>query len=264
MSDSKRLRISIWDDPRLRAFGEALRSDLTEVSFDTREAGSHRLSAGLVDMALMPTNVAVDLSEDFDPLPAVAYSGWATPHATISLREGFQGQPGSLHCADPTAIEAQVARIVLQEHYSISVDLVPLAGPASESDADAILAFDEPAPNDGGLTLDLGQEWYELTNYPMVWGLFVMRAGELDADVVRILREAAASVESADHLDGTVPGEDGMGLPRFRFDDIVTASLTELCRHLYFYGVTSELREVTPAKVAETADIGNDTRDPML
>jgi hypothetical protein len=264
MSDSKRLRISIWDDPRLQAFGEALKSDQTEVSFDTREVGSKRLGAGLVDMALMPSNEAIDLSEDFDVLPAVAYSAWSTPHAVVSLREGFQGQPESLFCADPKALEAQVARIVLQEHYSIVLDLKPLNGPAAASDEDAILAFDEPAPNDGGLLLDLGQEWYELTNYPMVWGLFVMRAGELDAGVIRILREAAASVESADHLDGTVPGEDGMGLPRFRFDDIVTASLTELCGHLYFYGVTSELQEVLPAKVAETADIGNDTRDPML
>lgn len=264
MSDTKRLRISIWDDPRLRAFGEALRSDQTEVSFDSREAGSTRLSAGLVDMALMPSNVAIDMSEDFDVLPAVAYSAWSTPHATISLREGFQGRPKSLYCVDPKAIEALVARVVLQEHYSIVLDLQPLDGPAAASDEDAILAFDEPVPNDGGLHLDLGQEWYELTNYPMVWGLFVMRAGELDAGVIRILREAAASVESADDLDGTVPGEDGMGLPRFRFDDIVTASLTELCTHLYFYGVTSELREVQPAKVAETADIGNDTRDPIL
>ncbi|MFT4606259.1 MAG: chorismate dehydratase [Rhodothermales bacterium] len=264
MSDSKRLRISIWDDPRLHAFGEALKSDQTEVSFDTREAGGARVGAGLVDVALIPTHRAVELLEDFDVLPAVAYSGWSTPHATISLREGFQGKPETLVCADPTALESQVGRIILQEHYSIAVKLGPLSGPAAASDADAVLAFDEPAPNDGSLTLDLGQEWYELTNYPMVWGLFVMRQGELDADVVRILREAAAAVESADDLDGTVPGEDGMGLPRFRFDDIVTASLTELCRHLYFYGVTEELREIEPAKLSETANIGNDTRDPML
>lgn len=258
------LRISIWDDPRLKAFGEALRSERTDVTFDSREVGGKRLGAGLVDMALIPTDIAVGLSEDFDILPAVAYSGWSTPHAIINLRDGFEGRPDALECADPGALESLVSRVVLQEHYGISVRAQSSEIPARDSQAAAVLAFDEAPPSNEGRNLDLGQEWYELTNYPMVWGLFVMRKGELDADIVRRLREAAAAVESADELDGTDPGEDGMALPRFRFDDIATASLTELCRYLYFYGVTGDIREIEPAKVPEDADIGQDTRDPIL
>ncbi|NNE70544.1 MAG: hypothetical protein HKN29_09315 [Rhodothermales bacterium] len=264
MNDSAILRISIWDDPRLRAFGEALRSDSTEVSFDSREAGEKRLSAGLVDIALLATDIAVGLSEDFDILPAVAYSSWSTPHATINLKDGFESRPEVLECADPKALESLVSKVVLQEHYGISVRPEAASSPANVSAGSAVLAFDVPGPTNDGRNLDLGQEWYELTNYPMVWGLFAMRKGELDAGVIRHLRNAAASVESADHLDGTDPGDDGMGLPRFRFDDIVTASLTELCRYLYFYGVTGDIREIEPAKVPESADIGEDKRDPML
>ena len=263
MSQTK-LRISLWDEPLLRAFARALEGPETEVTVTDRRQSEKRLLAGLADVALVPADRAIAAADDFQILPAVAFGAWNTPRATISLRKGFEGRPEQIYCTDPDALEALVSRVVLREHYGISVSPSPLEGPASRASADAVLAVEEAPPTVGGLLLDLGQEWYELTNYPMIWGLFVVRAGEADANVVRLLRDAAAAVESADDLDGTDPGDDGMALPRFRFDDIATASLTELCGFLYYYGVTSDIEEVRTARLPDDADIGFDGREPLL
>ncbi|MBO6576081.1 MAG: hypothetical protein JJ896_09465 [Rhodothermales bacterium] len=253
------LRISVWDEPQLRAFGKALQGPETDVAFVERDMAEQRLQAGLTDLALVPTHRALAADrDDFELIPAVAYGSWSTPHLAILLPEGFEGQPEHLVTWNPDGLESLVARIVLHEHYGMSVQ------PVLDAHPDQARLQRGGGGSGDALRLDLGEEWYELTNYPMVWGLFMMRAGELDAGTIRVLRAAAASVESSDDLDGTNPGSDGMGLPRFRFDDIATASLTELSTHLYYYGLTSDIEEVRTARIPEGADIGSDQRDPQL
>lgn len=82
--------------------------------------------------------------------------------------------------------------------------------------------------------------------------------------MVALLRDAAAAIETADELDGTDPGADGMGLPRFRLDDVAVASLTEFCTYLYFYGEIKDLQLLEPIEIAEAEDIGEDAREPLL
>ncbi len=259
------LRIELWDDPRLRRFGAALEGDGIEVSFCSREEAETRLRAGLSDLAVLPSDRVLADLEVFDVLPAVAYSSWSTPHVSLSMRDGLAGGAELLECDDPGALESLVARIVLKEHYGAVARVETLAGAATDSDASAVLAIDqEPPTGTSACVLDLGQEWYELTNYPMVWGLFVVRKGEVSGSTVRLLREAAEALETSDHLDGTDPEEAGFSLPRFRFDSIAVASLTELCDYLYYYGITTDVPELKVAHLPENEDTSDDMRNPLL
>jgi chorismate dehydratase len=265
MSTSDLLRIVLWEDSRLHPFGAALGRDYTQVSFCSRVEAETRLLAGLCDLAVLPSDRVLSDLDAYDVLPAVAYSTWSTPHVQLALRDGFSGQPESVQCPDPAALESLIARIVLKEHYGTDARAETLVGPAGKSQAAAVLAVDESPPSSGsGRVLDIGQEWYELTNYPMVWGLFAMRKGEATAASIRLLREAAETLETADHLDGTDPEEDGFGLPRFRLDSVAIASLTELCDYLYYYGVTGDISELALAHIAEDVDTTDDMRDPLL
>ncbi|MFT5144725.1 MAG: chorismate dehydratase [Rhodothermales bacterium] len=265
MKTENMLRISLWDDHRLKALGAALESEETEVVFADRLQCEKRLLSGLTDLAMIPSHRALAAAEDFEVLPAVAYSSWCTPHALISLRGGFAEKADTIQVPDVGSVESLVARVVLKEHYGLSVTVGLLETAAALSDHAAVLAVDEPAPAHDGLVLDLGQEWFELTNYPMVWGLFLMRKGELDARTIRILRDGVSSIETADHLDGTDPGADGLALPRLRLDDLAVASLTELATYLYYYGVTKDIEEVTLGELPEDSFVGDDDgREPLL
>ena len=50
--------------------------------------------------------------------------------------------------------------------------------------------------------------------------------------------------------------------PRFRLDDIATASLTELCDLLFFYKVTDEVPAVAFANVDEEEPVNPEEDDP--
>ena len=142
-----------------------------------------------------------------------------------------------------------MARIVLREHYGMQPSVVVAeAGAGPDPSADGVLrvgslcAVHDPEEVGQGVTLDLGQEWFELTAYPMAWGLFVSRAGESDPRLFLTLREAAAPGE--DQVEESVDDLVSDARLRFRFDDIVTASLTELAELLYFYKVTEDVPEL--------------------
>jgi predicted solute-binding protein len=96
--------------------------------------------------------------------------------------------------------------------------------------------------------LDLGQEWYELSNYPMVWGVFAALKGNATPHLIRGMADAAAIAERLRQEDLTKLDDEtaeffGADL-RFRFDDLATASISELTQYLYFYQGNDEIDEL--------------------
>ena len=211
------------------------------------------LRAGQVDVALVPTlTVASDVGA-FDVLPAIALSTWRYPYAKLVLRRDL-GEPVRTVAVDPAhPQEALLARIVLKEHYGAEPELVPHPGADVEAllgaDADASLVVGPRVPmlQTDRLALDLGQEWYELANYPMVWGVFATPKGEATPEMITALRDAAEAAEAnrAVWMQAQEPPpalhafyQDDL---RIRLDDLAVASLTEWLRFLFFYGVAEEI-----------------------
>ncbi|ARA91727.1 hypothetical protein AWN76_000130 [Rhodothermaceae bacterium RA] len=246
------MKIALWDHPIADPLADGLASASATYGACVRRhpAGDSAdlVRGGQVDLALVPSLAALQDPDAFDVLPAVAVSTWSYPFARIVLRRPL-GEPIREVAFDPAyEQERHVARMVLREHYGLEPVFVPRRDVLGREEDAALLVSDtvEPVPA-GGPVLDLGQEWYELAQYPMAWGLFVARKGTATASMIRALRQAATAAEQAREawLEArALPDEltafyrDSL---RYRLDDLVIASLTEWRHHLYFFGLTEDI-----------------------
>lgn len=124
-------------------------------------------------------------------------------------------------------------------------------------DADAALIVGDEVPymRPESYAMDLGQEWYELANYPMVWGFFAARKGEATPEMMLALRDAAAVAEQTRESAATdVSPElhhfisDDL---RTRFDDLAVASLTEYRQYLFYENVLTDVPDLDPVSFPE-------------
>ncbi len=231
-----------------------------------------QLKTGGTDVALLPTLTVLQHLEEVDVMPGVALSSWDYPFARVLLRDGLSTPVKSLAVEPVDAQEAFLAHLMLSEHYGQITQLVPLDHTSIEvlDTYDAVLVTGNKVPL---LTdapgLDLGQEWYELVNYPMVWGLFAVRKGEAEPLWRRLLLDAVQRVEDQQALwlrAREMPvilhaffSED----LRFRFDDLAVASLTELRDYLFQRGAIEEVADLPIADLPDD-DRDEDTREPLL
>ncbi|HET6567473.1 MAG TPA: MqnA/MqnD/SBP family protein [Rhodothermales bacterium] len=261
------MRLAIWNTPSAEFFLSGITSGAVspdlEIVREPPRVCAALLEQAAVDVALVPTLSAARAPDTFDLLPAVALASWKYPFAQIVLRRGL-GEPIRGVAFDPVyATEALVTRVVLREHYGSETTFKPYPAPSvtqlldAPEDASLIVGNDVPFLQTDRLALDLGQEWYELSNYPMVWGLFAARKGEGTAAMVHTLRAAA---EAADAQRGVwVQAQETSPVLhefyrddlRVRLDDLAVASLTEFCHQLFYIDILDEIPELPFITLAE-------------
>ncbi|MCB0718554.1 MAG: ABC transporter substrate-binding protein [Bacteroidetes bacterium] len=249
--------IALWNLPYSAILSRSLATTFGR-SAQTREVAPEQtlplLLSGAVDIALLPTVAALRHGDDLDVFPGLAVSSWSYPFAKIELPGGLGAIGSRLELPEAASQEAFVASLVLQEHYNIRIGAVP--SPAGGPPGSQRLVVGLNALGSDGL--DLGQEWYELANYPMVWGVLAMRKGEARPSTIQAVVDAAAVAER-------LRQEEAPGLPeeivdffqrdlRFRFDDLATASITELTQYLFFYLGNDEIDELPLVHLPENDD----------
>lgn len=270
--------LAIWNEPPAEFIVSGLASGAVSSPLEVQRAAPREckrlLDAGLVDVALLPTLSVLRDTEGYDVLPAVALSSWSYPYARLVLKAGLS-EPVRHIAFDPQyAQEAFLAHLVLGEHYGARPRFVPYDAPSheellsAEEDAALLVGSDVPTLQTEALSLDLGQEWYELANYPMVWGLFATRKGLATPEMIHALREAAEAAE--EHRAVWVQAQET--LPdlhsfyredlRVRLDDLAVASLTELRQHLFYYDVLDEVPELPLVALQEEDEDEDD--QPLL
>ena len=221
------------------------------------------LRRGDVDVALVPALAVLRTPDDFSVLPGAALSMWELPYSRLVLRDGL-GQPLESVAFDPRDQQGVViAALLLREHYGMRPAFRPLDAPSlgdlDEADAVLLSGADVPTVAVGDrYAVDLGQEYYELLNYPLVWGLFATRSGGATAEHLRLVKAGAAAAEAArgayvaaqERLE-SLRGFYAESL-RFRLDDLATASLTELADLLFEAGVLDEVPTLPVAAFEDT------------
>lgn len=177
------------------------------------------------------------------------------------LNKGLHEAPDTVAYDRRAVQERHIAQIVLQEHYRFAPSFEAHEASSNEEllscEAALLVGSDVPTLSTDRLTLDVGQEWFELAQYPMVWGLLAARRDTLAPEAVQALVQA---VKKADEQRPVwvrareMPESLGVFFReelRVRFDDLVTASLTELKEYLFYYDVLDDLPDLTFAELPE-------------
>ncbi len=254
------MKIAVWKNPVTYPVFKGLSDAFGKSVYSaTREQLTSDLQKGLAQIALMPSDVALANPEEFDIIPAVAVSTWNNPYALLTVGAELGSKTiGIIHGVEGR-LNALVAAVVLKEHYGTEAALNERVSLPDEIASDALISIPldglPGAADVGALTLDLGQEWYELSNYPFVWAVFVTRKGEATPSVITTIRDALIFMDDhradfASQWSKDVEVEDFvLNDLRFRLDDLAVASLTELCDHMFYYGVTPEIQPVVFASL---------------
>lgn len=264
------MRLAIWNYPAagflVSGFTSGAVSSPFEIERHAPEECAARLVRGEVDVALLPTTMALQAYDSIDAVPSVGLVAWSYPYARLEWSGGLHDFPETIAYNRRHAQEQFVARVVLHEHYQIDPDFVaydgvdPRALRENSEEAALLVGPDVPTLQPAQFAMDLGREWYELVNYPMVWGLLVTKRGAADAGVIEPLIANAKAAEA--HRDVWVQAQETPAALnafysedlRLRIDRLAIASLTELRTYLFYYDVLDEIPDVPFAYLDEDED----------
>lgn len=271
------MEIAVWDIPPIELFVAGMESGEHAGHFSVRKRSvqqcEEELRAGVVDVALLPTLSVLQHQKDFDVLPAVAFSTWSYPFARVVLRRDL-GHSIERVAFDPrNQQERLVTEIILREHYRIQPEFVAREFEPEEllrpdEDACLLVGPDVPSMSFDGLVLDVGREWFELSNYPMTWGLFAAQRGTVSSEEIMRVRDAVRASER--QRDVWVRARETsetlhdfyMNDLRFRLDDLSIAGLTEFRQYLFYYDVVDDVREIPFIYLPD--DDQDDEQKPLL
>ena len=254
------MNLAIWDLPPAEFLVSGFTSGAVSNPFDIKryrpEECAARLIEGEADVALLPTTMALQAADSIDVIPSVGLVSWKYPYARLAWSGGLHDFPETIAYDRRVSQERFLARTVLQEHYGREPAFVPYDDRSprdlldTQEDAALLVGNGVPSMQIDAFTMDLGREWYELSNYPMVWGLFVTRRDEATDEIIEALIDSGKAAD--ENRDVWVQAKETLErLGEFYREDLRTgldrlaiASLTEFRKYMFFYDVTDEVPDL--------------------
>jgi chorismate dehydratase len=148
---------------------------------------------------------------------------------------------------DPTyQSEIVLTHIVLSEKHNMKPKFVPLSVSVDDalSKTDAVLTVDRAALSCEGRknTIDIVEEWFDITEMPFVYGFWVTREQALTDEDMNALITATRQVEPPVELNA----HERAYLTNFRYslDDEAIAALNEFYRMAYYHGILKDIPEL--------------------
>jgi predicted solute-binding protein len=252
--------LAIWDYPPAEFLVSGFTSGAVASPFQIKryrpEECAKLLVEGDADVALLPTMLALQASDAIDVIPSVGLISWKYPYARLVWKGGLHDFPETVAYDRRIAQERFVTRVIMQEHYGVEPVFVPYDDRTPQQlldtpeDAALLVGPRVPSMQPEPFTIDIGREWYELVNYPMVWGLFVTQRDAANDEIIESLIASAQSAE--DNRDVWVQAQETTpALNEFYREDLrsgidklAIASLTELRKYLFYYDITDEVPDV--------------------
>ncbi len=180
-------------------------------------------------------------------------SGADSSLSLIVFREGINAVK-TLAAQPISTSEIVLASIIFTEQFGITPSIVPFAGSPRDglAKADAVLCVGNEA---GDLlrtqsTLNLAEEWYELTGLPFVHGVWVTRPDALTEEEVRRIHESAEGAEADPAFE-----ESGV---RFAFGEGEREGVRELFRMAYYHGILPDIPDLNLYRKDDERLKGND------
>lgn len=247
------MRVAVWPVQPARAFAEALLdegvfSEVVEVEpFDMLTALRHEEA----EVGLVPTLDVLRDELDLDLLPGVAFVGERSPNQVLNVVSPLD-QINTVAFDPRYGQEVLLSQIVLKEHYSGKPSFKPVDPTTSAAERLALGDAGLVPPSDtidGAVSLDLGQEWLELTLRPMVWGLMASLPDTIDVPTAIALREAVGQISAPE--EARLQGE---LVYQFSFDGYAQDGLEEFIKHLYYHGTLDEIPDLSFIEIPDEED----------
>jgi predicted solute-binding protein len=254
------LDLAIWNYPPAEYLLSGCTSGAVENPFRIKryrpEVCAAKIVEDEVDVALLPTMLALQAQEALDVIPSVGLVAWKYPYARLVWKGGLHDMPHTIAYNRRVAQERFVTRVIMHEHYKTEPTFVPYDDRSpmelldTEEDAALMVGPNVPSLQPQPFTIDIGREWYELANYPMVWGLFVTRRDRATDDLIETLIDSAKAAD--ENRDVWVQAQEtSQVLNEFYREDLRTgldklaiASLTEFRKYLFYYDVTDDIPDL--------------------
>ena len=252
--------LAIWNYPAAEFLLSGATSGAVDNPFRIKrhrpEVCAAKIVEDEVDVALLPTMLALQAQEALDVIPSVGLVAWKYPYARLVWNGGLHEMPQTIAYDRRVAQERFVTRVIMHEHYKADPTFVPYDDRSAralldtEEDAALMVGPNVPSLQPEPFTIDIGREWYELSNYPMVWGLFVTQRDRADDDLIEALIDSATAAD--ENRDVWVQAQETSEILnefyredlRTGIDKLAVASLTELRKYLFYYDVTDDIPDL--------------------
>lgn len=193
---------------------------------------------------LGPVDFARD-SSDYQILPGVALAfaeGWGA--LRLHFRTGTR-RIATLAADPSSSSEIVLARIILAEEFESTPAILPAQGTleALLEKADAVLSSDElsglsvPHP---GESLDLVEAWRELTDLPLVAGVWACRENALEDSEVAAIQLAHRAAEERTVASAIA----GASTPGYALTSAVEEGLRSFWHYAYYHGLLPDIPEL--------------------
>ena len=136
----------------------------------------------LIDIAPISSYEYLSNKDSYDLIPGISISSRIEADSVLLFVRGDLKQVEKIHITDKSATSINLLKVLLSKTYSLNLSAVEFISFDQDSEdyqvklliGDEALKADKKAYDK---VLDLGKEWHELTELPMVFGLWAANKG---------------------------------------------------------------------------------------
>jgi chorismate dehydratase len=225
---------------------------------DLSSQNALRLKSRELDVALLSPIDYARNSNEYLIVPSICVSGTASRTVLLHLREGLR-RINTIAVDIGLTSELVLAKIVLSEKYDTDPQFIPMTPDINTmlAKADAALLAGGPAlfsSLDAARTIDLVEEWNDLTDLPYVHALWLSHRNSLTMGTVHSLKRSReeglhhlkdiALVASKNEQVSRQEFESYLSSFSFELDEDAIESISEFYRYAFYYEVLGEVPEI--------------------
>jgi len=255
------MQLAFWNFPPSECLQVAAQSLGLQSETQSHSTCTELLYQKQVDIALLPVIVALQMTDHLEMIPGGVVSSWGYPFTSIVLHQDLH-QLHTLKSSPQQPLEEFMTRVIMKEHYGQQVQIVT----EQSSDVELINLQNSTKEMAHLNQLDLGQEWYEMAQYPMVWGIYCcLKDRPLDAMAQMVMELTRQGETTAHQFAARSSSPTDIFFKehlRLRMDHVSIASLTAIRDYMYYYGVIEDMSPLALSVLGDlgpTTDWGHDT-----
>ena len=223
------------------------------------ESGNALLN-GEVEIAVVPVTTFARTKETWKIIPHISISSKNTCKSVkLFFKKGVK-KLNKIAIDDRAASEAALLQILMQEKYNITPEYITMKPNLKHmlGFSDAALLIGDEALHEQEInknSFDLGEEWYDLTGLPIVFGFWAGRAMTADIEVVKnIINSTNLGINNLEPNTKEFAKDSAFSWAiyhdyltknvNYKFTEEEHAGLTEFYNYAFYYGLIEYIPDI--------------------